>query len=829
MAGRAASLLLAMVCLTSPCSVTTARGERAWLLRVIAKKKKKNPKTPKRVSFSGVLEVGLIACRMSLRGGGTRLPSESRSSTGGLVYHERGYRAPVTLLTLPGSSEHVAGEGGQCSGHRAACRPPREPHLRLLSRGHAGGAGRRRRRPVLQTVQLLTLRTAPLCAGVQSPLMWLKHGSPVRSEKPPVWSLLAETDRQAQKGGCTSQPCVKVPPRRVGFGRSNAGANRSARGRALRTTLAEWRRGDVPVTARARPLWGPPRRQLPSPAAVTYGCRYLGDPPHPRARSVGWSDPERNFGSEQGKARWSRGPCGERRSHRSKAVSPRRCTRLRLLSARPGGLARFDEEGFRSQPRSPNTSVRRQGSFGEELCPSGVAGGEIGHGVKAGPAHPSYPVPSGTARSGRPHATVYAVADTDMTMVVVCRAALMASDPRPAVLASVVNANHNAAYSVLPTVYWGRSSDRWVIPEGEHGRGEKQTGWRWTDMKGSGVSRLPNETPTLAHGFLFSWAPVVVTDLPRSTVGGSGTRQLLASPASVVLWGRGTLRLPRADGPPFFGWLAGSFASPTPCRLYPRGAPPLKKLMINRMASLLACRRVEFPSRRQPPGRAIWLCESCEVSAVSSAGLSYHFGFIESAGRRKDAESPSATRLPSAVVVRSAVKPFSPFWFAVEPADTLTVRGLPAILNCSVHSALPARVRWKKDGLSLVPDDRRQVLPDGALLITSVMHSKHNKPDEGVYQCVATIDSLGTIASRTARLSVAVAFYVPFVSMSGQGVIKWWAGHSIPLLQPHRYDSNVFALAFKRLEKKAAHFPCSPPLCPAARNGGQQGGPARPL
>ncbi|XP_035379625.1 neogenin 1a isoform X3 [Electrophorus electricus] len=103
----------------------------------------------------------------------------------------------------------------------------------------------------------------------------------------------------------------------------------------------------------------------------------------------------------------------------------------------------------------------------------------------------------------------------------------------------------------------------------------------------------------------------------------------------------------------------------------------------------------------------------------------------------------------------SAVKPFSPFWFAVEPADTLTVRGLPAILNCSVHSVLPARVRWKKDGLSLVPDDRRQVLPDGALLITSVMHSKHNKPDEGVYQCVATIDSLGTIASRTARLSVA--------------------------------------------------------------------------
>uniref|UniRef100_A0A8K9WQY4 Neogenin n=1 Tax=Oncorhynchus mykiss TaxID=8022 RepID=A0A8K9WQY4_ONCMY len=107
-----------------------------------------------------------------------------------------------------------------------------------------------------------------------------------------------------------------------------------------------------------------------------------------------------------------------------------------------------------------------------------------------------------------------------------------------------------------------------------------------------------------------------------------------------------------------------------------------------------------------------------------------------------------------------------PFWFSVEPWDTLAVRGAPALLNCSAHSGDPAseptapqaRVEWKKDGtfLSLAPDDgRRRVLPDGSLLISSVVHSKHNKPDEGTYQCVATIDSLGTIASRTARLTVA--------------------------------------------------------------------------
>uniref|UniRef100_A0A8C1ZBP9 Neogenin n=1 Tax=Cyprinus carpio TaxID=7962 RepID=A0A8C1ZBP9_CYPCA len=111
----------------------------------------------------------------------------------------------------------------------------------------------------------------------------------------------------------------------------------------------------------------------------------------------------------------------------------------------------------------------------------------------------------------------------------------------------------------------------------------------------------------------------------------------------------------------------------------------------------------------------------------------------------------------SHAVKGSAVKNFSPFRFSTEPSDTLAVRGAPTLLNCSVHSESPAKIEWKKDGsfLSLASDDRRQVLAEGSLLISSVVHSKHNKPDEGVYQCVATIDNLGTIISRTARLSVA--------------------------------------------------------------------------
>uniref|UniRef100_A0A3B4D2P8 Neogenin 1 n=1 Tax=Pygocentrus nattereri TaxID=42514 RepID=A0A3B4D2P8_PYGNA len=92
-----------------------------------------------------------------------------------------------------------------------------------------------------------------------------------------------------------------------------------------------------------------------------------------------------------------------------------------------------------------------------------------------------------------------------------------------------------------------------------------------------------------------------------------------------------------------------------------------------------------------------------------------------------------------------------------KPVDTLAVRGLPAVLNCSVSSKAPVRVEWKKDGTfpNLAADDRRRLVSDGSLLISTVVHSKHNKPDEGVYQCVATIDNLGTISSRTARLTVA--------------------------------------------------------------------------
>ncbi|XP_041074117.1 neogenin-like isoform X3 [Polyodon spathula] len=157
------------------------------------------------------------------------------------------------------------------------------------------------------------------------------------------------------------------------------------------------------------------------------------------------------------------------------------------------------------------------------------------------------------------------------------------------------------------------------------------------------------------------------------------------------------------------------------------------------------------------------------------------------------------TVLSSATVARQADKAsgprqFTPFWFSVEPVDTLAVRGSPVFLNCSAHSEPPVRVEWKKDGtfLNLATDDRRQLLPDGSLLIPSVVHSKHSKPDEGFYQCVATIDSLGTIISRAARLTV--AGLPRFSSQPGASSVT--QGDSVVL----NCDINVDLVPFTRWE-----------------------------
>ena len=59
-------------------------------------------------------------------------------------------------------------------------------------------------------------------------------------------------------------------------------------------------------------------------------------------------------------------------------------------------------------------------------------------------------------------------------------------------------------------------------------------------------------------------------------------------------------------------------------------------------------------------------------------------------------------------------------------------------------------------------DERKQQLPNGSLLIQNVLHSRHHKPDEGLYQCEASLGDAGSIVSRTARVAIAGKWTFPF-------------------------------------------------------------------
>ncbi|CAD7679314.1 unnamed protein product [Nyctereutes procyonoides] len=107
---------------------------------------------------------------------------------------------------------------------------------------------------------------------------------------------------------------------------------------------------------------------------------------------------------------------------------------------------------------------------------------------------------------------------------------------------------------------------------------------------------------------------------------------------------------------------------------------------------------------------------------------------------------------------RFQIKPFTSLHFLSEPSDAVTMRGGNVLLNCSAESdrGVPV-IKWKKDGvhLALGMDERKQQLPNGSLLIQNILHSRHHKPDEGLYQCEASLGDSGSIISRTAKVAVA--------------------------------------------------------------------------
>ena len=52
----------------------------------------------------------------------------------------------------------------------------------------------------------------------------------------------------------------------------------------------------------------------------------------------------------------------------------------------------------------------------------------------------------------------------------------------------------------------------------------------------------------------------------------------------------------------------------------------------------------------------------------------------------------------------------------------------------------------------------RYKFPNGSLYFEQVEHSKSHRPDEGHFQCVAKVSSLGVLVSKKAKLSVACEY-----------------------------------------------------------------------
>ncbi|XP_063919395.1 neogenin isoform X2 [Zophobas morio] len=95
--------------------------------------------------------------------------------------------------------------------------------------------------------------------------------------------------------------------------------------------------------------------------------------------------------------------------------------------------------------------------------------------------------------------------------------------------------------------------------------------------------------------------------------------------------------------------------------------------------------------------------------------------------------------------------------FTVEPTDTVVEGGQSAVLDCVVRASHPSSVliQWLDQDLqklTFLGDLYRSQLTNGSLYINSVLEEQRLT---GTYQCMATLPSMGSIVSRTAKLNVA--------------------------------------------------------------------------
>uniref|UniRef100_A0A8C8EXZ4 Protogenin n=1 Tax=Oncorhynchus tshawytscha TaxID=74940 RepID=A0A8C8EXZ4_ONCTS len=97
---------------------------------------------------------------------------------------------------------------------------------------------------------------------------------------------------------------------------------------------------------------------------------------------------------------------------------------------------------------------------------------------------------------------------------------------------------------------------------------------------------------------------------------------------------------------------------------------------------------------------------------------------------------------------------FSELFFIKEPHDVTVMRKDPIILDCQAHGESPIAIRWLKNGVKVVENDRVYILSNGSLSIPEVESRRGDKSDEGFYQCLAQ-NKYGAILSQKVCLTIA--------------------------------------------------------------------------
>ncbi|XP_050593049.1 neogenin isoform X4 [Bombus affinis] len=118
---------------------------------------------------------------------------------------------------------------------------------------------------------------------------------------------------------------------------------------------------------------------------------------------------------------------------------------------------------------------------------------------------------------------------------------------------------------------------------------------------------------------------------------------------------------------------------------------------------------------------------------------------------------PRILPIPLALLTFIVLANAGGLYFTIEPQDVVVQHGSPARLDCEAKSDFgKPSIQWRTDDgqpINFIGDSYRSQLANGSLYINSVYGSSLELT--GSYQCLASVDDVGAIVSRTATIKIA--------------------------------------------------------------------------